>query len=1218
MGVVTISLVRDPGYYEDYASLSNVPPRWLGSAVEADLGLARPPVVSELGPDGRRVREGDVVRLLDGRHPDTGASLLDGKSRQRGRRAGFDLTFSPPKSVSVLEMAARLSGDTRTADAVWAAHRAAVDATFAWMETELFVGRRGHEGRDGTVRARVAAVAFDHSTSRMDDPQIHTHVVLANLGMGEDGRWGSLWTDPFWRGAKSREHIVRDISAIYGATLRAELTQRLGVGWSAPQGRDHHREVAGISRRVLSEFSRRRNQVAARLAETGMGDGGKARQAAQLATRSEKSERLAAELAGEWAERLARLRVRPERILKQVGRNIDRKRAKAAAEPPMPDVNAVLADLHGPGGRPTFTRHDLMAALAAECAVGATPGKLGEWADSILASDAVVEVSRPLLPPPESEATAAHASAAVERYAASWLLAAEQKVVELSSQINRAGVPPETVEKVLAASTADPEQAAMVRSICGDGFVHVVAAAAGSGKTFALGVALKAWRAAGRDVIGITPSWRAANEMADVGVPSWAFDALIGPSGPGLAAIPRGGVVIVDESSMLPTRSLASIVEHAAKRGAQVVLVGDPRQLTSVEAGGLYALFAAGRGVVRLETNRRQAADWTVQALTDLREGRALRAAHAVVQAGDVLVAEDEAAAVARLMDDWWDARSSGAEVAILSATREGADALNALAHARLVAAGALGKQAVVLTASDKHGGLPERELRVGDEVRFRKRRTWTRQVAAANGDLATVESVSPTHIELRLHSGHVVRSTVSWATDHVDLGYATTIHAAQGRTVGTARAKRERGGQVKRGECFVLAADHLGLEAAYVASSRAVDRTRLYLAADPEPEHDSHLFDAEGRPIEPPPADPLERLVRGWGEVDAADAGVGEARRQERVAWLASHMGRAQLERLMERGEKLRRAAAKLPTAPDEAEDPDDPDAGESTPDDADLVTLSRDLGLLADALELQRRAAVADLALKAGRGEADWLTEIVGTPPPDRAGQLRWREAVGAVEDARHWVEASRLRSPSPRIQALAADVETDLLRLSRLPDRRPLEELVPAEAEARAKAALRERFPEHQHLFAKAPVVRQTRALVWLGFDGVDLDQVAKRADEIQGSGAPPVAAVATALREVAADEVARRLAAGKDVPLSVAAAVQPGMTIPAVRALIEAVEGGDEFREPEPTPEPEPRPTPTSTSAPAGVLPREHQKDFPVTPTVGGYPDMTPQGDKQWTI
>jgi len=1218
MGVTTISAVSDAAYYEDYASLAAVPPRWLGSSPTLDLGLTRPPVISVVDADGRRVVEGDVVRLLEARHPETGESLLDGGGRQKHRRPGFDVCFSPPKSVSILEMAARLEGDSATANAVWAAHRAAVDKTFAWLEDELAVARRGHGGRDGTIRARVAAVAFEHATSREDDPQIHTHVVLPNLAWGEDGKVTALWADRFWAGRSAREHIVRDLSAIYGAALRQELTQRLGVSWTEPKGRDRHREVEGVPRRAIAEFSRRRRQVQARLAETGAGNGGKARQAAQLSTRTAKSERLAADLAPQWAERLQALRLRPRRVLRQVELHARRRRAEAATEPTMPDVRAVLDRLHGPGGGATWTRHDLMAALAAEVPTGAAPDQLALWADEILSGGEVVEVTSPLVPPPEAEATAAHAPSSAPRYMAAWLLRAEEKVVELAAQVERVGVAPETVEAVIAGSTLDDEQAEMVRSVCSDGFVHVVAAAAGSGKTFALGVALKAWRAAGRDVLGVGPSWRAANELADVGITSWAYDALVGRSGPGLAAIPRGGVLVVDETSMMPTRALASLLEFAAKNDAQVVLVGDPRQLGSVEAGGLYALFASARGVSRLERNRRQAADWQVAALTDLREGRAARAAAACVQAGDVVVAPDEAAAVRQLLDDWWEARDSGAEVAILASTRDGADSLNALAHARLLAAGALGREAVVLAETTEHDGLPERELRAGDEVRFRKRRYFSGRVSVANGDTATVMGVSPTHVELRLRSGHVVRSTVSWAGDHLDWGYASTIHSTQGRTVGSARAKRERGGQVKRGECFVLAADSLGLESAYVAASRAVDRTRLYLSPDPTAEHDSHLFDRDGQPIEPSPPDPIARLTRSWGEVDADEAGEAEARRQERVAWLASHRTRAELERSLERAQTLQRAA--------EAREPDEDDgseSGEPVPDAVDLVKLRSDLRLLEQALEVQRRAAVSVLALRASRGEAPWLTQIIGDIPPDRAGQLRWREAAGAVEDARHWVDSARRRSPSLHVQALAAHTEGDLLRLARLPDRRPLEELVADTDETAARAALRDQLPDaFRGALKRAAVVRQVRALAWLGPDGVDLDRVADRVQEVAGFGAPPVAAVATALREACAAEVARRLAAGESVPLAVAAAVEPGLTIPAVRSLIEAAELGAELRaragvEPEVPAPPSPR-APAGASgvsrAPAGAPEVTARPAIPLIPDPTTGPD--PQGGPQW--
>jgi len=1167
MGVVTISLVRDPGYYEDYASLSSVPPRWLGSAVTLDLGLARPPTVSEVDNDGRRTVEGDVVRLLDGRHPDTGASLLEGQHRQRGRRAGFDVTFSPPKSVSVLEMAARLSGDTSTADAVWASHRAAVAATFAWMETELFVGRRGHEGRDGTVRARVAAVAFDHSTSRMDDPQIHTHVVLANLGMGEDGRWGSLWTDPFWRGAKSREHIVRDISAIYGAALRSELSSRLGVSWTSPKGRDRHREVEGVPRRAIAEFSRRRRQVQARLAATGAGDNGKARQAAQLATRTEKSERLASELAPEWADRLKALRLRPEHVLRQVRQRSHRRLAKAATDPAMPDVAAVLAGLHGPGGRPTWTEHDLMAALAAATPLGASPATLQNWARAILASDAVVEVSAPLAE--ASAPLAAHGTGGASRFAARSMWDAEQRVVELSAAIERAGLPPELVERAITgAVTLDPEQAAMVRAVCGSGFVHVVAAAAGAGKTHSLGVALRAWRAAGRDVLGIAPSWRAANEMADVGVPSWAFDALVGPSGPGLKAIPRGGVLVVDESSMLPTRALAALLEAAAKRGAQVVLVGDPRQLASVESGGLYAMLGDRLGATTLTENRRQAADWQVVALRDIREGRGERAVRELAQHGDVVIAEDEASAAERLLADWWEARAQGAEVAILSASRDGADSLNALAHARLATAGVLGKQAVVLEPSDKHGGLPERELRPGDEIRFRKRRVWSRQLAAANGDTATVLAVSPTHIELRLRSGQAVKTTVSWATDHLDWGYASTIHASQGRTVGTSRAARERGGSARRGECFVLAADTLALEAAYVAASRAVDRVRLYLADPDEPETDSHLFDRNGQPIEPEPADPLARAARAWGRPDADVAAAAEAQRAAEIAAMAGR-DRAELE--AERETVARTIAATR--------------AGKA---DADLVVAVERLATLDAALVARRRAEVADLALAAAQDRAEWVTSVLGPPPPDRASQLRWREGAGALVDAHHWVREARRASRSAPVRVAATDeqVAADLAALARNPDRRRLEALAEPEQVESLRGAVAGRLGDEWGKAATTPAAdRLLTAGAWLG--GLDIEAVAHAAEALAASGASPEAALATALLRDCAAEVRERRERGEPVPLAVAAAVVPGLTIPAVRAVIEAAELGDELRrQTEVTPEPE-VPAPTSQGAPAGA-------------------------------
>jgi len=667
---------------------------------------------------------------------------------------------------------------------------------------------------------------------------------------------------------------------------------------------------------------------------------------------------------------------------------------------------------------------------------------------------------------------------------------------------------------------------------------------------------------------------------------------------------PKSVGVVIDESSMLPTRALVALLETAHKRGAQVVLVGDPRQLSSVEAGGLYAMIGSQLGATVLSENRRQAADWQVQALRDIREGRSDRAVAALAQHGDVVLAADEASAVGQLLTDWWEARASGAEVAILSSTRDGADALNALAHARLLAAGVLGKQAIVLPPTDKHDGLPERELRVGDEIRFRKRRVWTRQVATANGDTATVLSVSPTHIELRLRRGQAVRTTVSWATDHVDLGYASTIHAAQGRTVGSSRAARERGGEARRGECFVLAADHLALEAAYVATSRAVDRVRLYLAPDPEPEHDSHLFDAEGRPINTPPADPLSRAAASWARPDSDESAVAEATRAAEIAGLAA-LDRAELE--AEREAVADTIAATV--------------AGKT---DADLVSARARLEVLDLALEARRRAEVADLALAATTGEgAGWVTSVLGPVPEDRPGQLRWREGAGALVDAKHWVVQARSASRSDHVQSLAAPerVAADLAALARYDDRRRLEVLADAQAVATLRQALVERLGAHDRWAAAASTPAADRLLAaaaWLG--DLSLDGVSNEAERLEGVGASPEAAIATALQRATSASVARRTERGEPVPLAVAAAAEPGVPLPAVRALTEAAEIGAELRAREPEPE---VPAPGSQGAPAGASSvsrapagaREETADasIPVMPTTIG-PEQ--QGGEQW--
>ncbi len=1176
MGIVSVSPISDAAYYEDYAANARVGGWWLGSAVEAELGIdpASPVRTTVLGEDGKPEQVGDLTLLLEGKHPTTGEDLPL-VHRQRSRREGFDITFSPPKSVSILGL---LSADKGVEDAVWECHREAVRKAMGWFEQELAAGRRGHAGRDGVVGGTIAGVGWDHATSREDDPQVHTHVTLGNLCWGEDGKLGALDSDRFYAGKHARESIVKAISGVYGATLRAELTERLGVGWTKPQGRDGHREVAGVPAKVIKEFSRGRRRVEANLADAGIGDSAShgARQAAEMASRSAKGEKLAAELAPEWAERMEALYVRPKDLI----RSVAKARTKHHGPPEMPKIPDVMRSLHGAGGKPSWTRHDLVGALCLLTPLGVDPATAEHWADEVLASEDVIMASKPVAP--ESE-FATHETGQAARFTWRALWEAELGVVEMAKSTERAGIDPEIVEQIIAASTLDDEQEAMVRAVCGDGFAHLVAARAGTGKTFALGEAAKAWEADGREAIGITNAWRAANELTDVGIESKPFARISADAEREGCKIedllPRGGVVVVDETSQMPTLDLAQLVGAAQRGGCQIVLCGDPRQLGSVEAGGLYAMLATGENVTELTTNRRQMEQWRVEAINDIRQGRGARAVQALWDHDDIILCATPEEAVAKLMDDWGEARASGAEVSILSGTVAGRELLNQLAHDHLVAAGEVAENGVTL---DETLELPEREIGGGDEIRFRKQRMFPGRVQVVNGTTGVVEKTDKYHVTIRLENGHVVKPTTDWASDHIDLGYAATVAGVQGQTTGTARAARERGAEARRGEVFILGPENAELELANVGQSRATDRTRSYGSLEIEPKQDSHWLDRDGNPVEPGEADRLRQAQNRWANPDDATAALAERARHERIAARMQEpredleTERDALAELARAGrlEDLRRAVRE----DREALEPDDSAAQRKHDalvrlawkhrnDDSDLAAQRAELDELDATLGAQRRVTVEGEVLSAAvQPDSSWVANALGPIPPDRAGQLRYREATGNLVDAEHWVTQARLQSGSERINDLAKPeiVHDHLARIVSAEDRRPLEELADDDAVEAGRQAVESADPELHEAVETKGSERLLRAAAVLEVDPTEAIPEAQRMiDEVD---IPPEPAWNTALRRRLEAEVAARDKTGEETPAAVRAAVLPGVTIPSVRALLAAGEIADELRPP----------------------------------------------------
>ena len=718
------------------------------------------------------------------------------------------------------------------------AHDHAVREALGYVERSAASVRRGHAGAEVLPANGLVAAAFRHRTSRAGDPQLHTHLLVANLGQGPDQRWSAL------DGRRLYAH-ARAASFLYQAVLRAELTAALGIEWSAT--RAGIAEIRGISPRVLRAFSRRRAEIEASLAEHGT-EGPRASEAAALATRQAKDRGIDPErLAGEWRERAAALGLVPERANALLGRARPR---QLDAE----TIDAVVAELTCPAGltlqRSSFTRREVIEALCDRLPSGARVDArtLEALADRLLASERVV----PLVGPRNLEEAGTFfrrrdgraLPAAVEerRYSTPEFLALEQRLIGRALASRDAGVgvaQSRHLERALRARpTLSAEQAQMVRALAAGGAgVAVVVGRAGAGKTFALAACHDAWARSGFPVLGAAVARHAAQQLqAETAIPSTSMAALIADLQRGERLPPRV-VLVVDEAGMAGTRQLATALDHVEAAGGKLVLVGDDRQLPAIEAGGAFAALARRGLAVELAENRRQTLAWEREAVDHLRAGRAEQAL-ALYRDHDRLVVEpDVDAARERLVDDWWAVRDPEGSIMIALRRADVAE-LNERARQRMRSEGALGHDEL---------DLPGGHFAVGDHVLVRQNHV---QLGVSNGERAVVTEidVEQHRLEIALGGRRVTlgRGFLDARTARGDPplthGYAITGHAAQGTTVDRA---------------FVLADPALTQEWGYTALTRGRDANHLYLAAT------RSLWRDEYAPRDPEPPDPIAQLAR-------------------------------------------------------------------------------------------------------------------------------------------------------------------------------------------------------------------------------------------------------------------------------------------------------------------------------------------------------------------
>ncbi|TRW47513.1 AAA family ATPase [Georgenia yuyongxinii] len=774
--------------------------------------------------------------------------------------AGFDLTFSVPKSVSVLWGVA----DARTQELIVEAHHAAVTQVLEFIEREVAATRVGSGGIAQVAVLGVAAVGYDHWDSRANDPQVHTHVVVSNKARtAADGKWRTL-------DSRAIHHATVALSEYYNAVLADRLTGTFGVGWeqrARGTNRNPAWEISGVPDELITEFANRSRDIEAAtdvlVAEytrthrhaPSAATVVRLRAQATLDTRPEKTIHSLAELTATWRERAEPvLGTDPTRWARDLIVSSEA-RAFTGEQVPLEAITEAGARVVAAVGEKRSTwRHWNLWAEASRQTMRWRFGTV-EDREAVVAmiTDSATRQSLRLTPPElattpalwrRADGTSMFRPRHGSYFTSEGLLAAEGRLLVRAEDLTGPSVPASVVAQAVTiphdGKSLTTQQAEVLEAVATSGRqVDVLVGPAGAGKTTAMRALLTAWatKHGAGSVVGLAPSAAAAAVLAeDLGIgcdntAKWLFE-----HDRGRAEFRAGQLVIVDEATLASTRTLDRITVLARAAGAKVLLVGDWGQLQSVDAGGAFSLLVDARGddVPELSEVHRFTNAWEKRASLELRRGDVevigTYAAHARLREGTTAQMIDAA------YEAWRADLVAGRSSILVTDSAESVRQLNERARAERIQTGQTSAGHDVALDDDARASVGDVVITRRNNRLLRTGRTgWVR-----NGDRWKVVDVRRDGSLQVRRAGRLGGSVVlpaDYVAEHVDLGYAVTAHRAQGLTVDTSH---------------VMVSATTTRENLYVSMTRGRDTNMAYVALD-KPD-DSHAT--------PQPADVTAQTV--------------------------------------------------------------------------------------------------------------------------------------------------------------------------------------------------------------------------------------------------------------------------------------------------------------------------------------------------------------------
>jgi conjugative relaxase-like TrwC/TraI family protein len=748
---------------------------------------------AKLGIEGEQIDGRDFIALMEGKHPESGLWLRRaGADGSRG--GGIDVTFSPPKSVSVTWAL----GDPEQRSDMESAHAAAVRAAMAHMTESVPTVRRryGAEVVEEPALELVAA-EYRHTVARgvlagdPPDPQLHSHVVITSA-VREDGRIVAVASRPIFRAA-------REVGAFYRSALAAELQQR-GYAIEAGIGKGgRYFEIAGVPKGLVEAFSARSREVA-QAAEQFRARWGRAPERGELRalkreTRKAKTLVTRHDLQVAWNDTASRFDV--------ADWHLDLEPQVLSPSEALEDrVEVMLTERAA-----TFTRSEMRAVLLEQSVGQLAPSEVIGLSLSMIAE-------RRILPLEGGAMTTLRVRAreqAIERRFSELGAPADRDVGETAREIAS-----EEVAERIGGRLSD-EQTHAVEVLTGPERGAVLIGPAGTGKGVVIDAAARAEQLTGRDTVGVAVSGSTA-QMLGQATPSLArrtftLDSLVYRAEHGRLTLNGDTTVYFDEAGMGDTdrlERLTAVIEHT---GAKLVVIGDAAQLPSIGAGGMFARLTDLAPSAELSDVRRTLDPAEQEAWAHLRAGRSDKAMAHYQHRGQLHMTDTRDEAIEHAVKHWAELTRTlpAEEVALISdASNQEIHRLNARAQHHRAERGELGQHE--LSIPGVHYGI-----RVGDRVALIAQHHEPNQPRIENGTYGQVLQITQAGEALiQFDTTGYRRALAGEELAKVRLGYARHINRAQGATV-TKTLVVTGGWQTSK-------------ETAYVEASRPKEGTHWYV----------------------------------------------------------------------------------------------------------------------------------------------------------------------------------------------------------------------------------------------------------------------------------------------------------------------------------------------------------------------------------------------------